>query len=355
MRSRHAGIERACRELRALSGVGLDLPGLVAVTGQIVARLVPYDGACWHELDPGPLIETSAHLENMTPTGACASEIEYLRDDFSKFASLARRDRPTAVLSVATAGRPARSVRYQRIIRPAGFHGELRAAFVGEAGCWGSVGLFREAPSDFRPEEAEVLAALAAELGRAFRGAALGSAHRTAALPAAPGLLVLDADRRLRLQTAIADAWLEQLGWSRAAAEDLPYAVYTVADTARRRRATATARVRAGGGGWVLLHASMASGDRPGDVAVILEGSKPSAIVPLLARAYALSRRERDVTGLVLEGHDTQEIAERLVISPHTVQQHLKLVFGKVGVRSRRELVARVFAGHDPPPMEDRP
>jgi DNA-binding CsgD family transcriptional regulator len=55
--------------------------------------------------------------------------------------------------------------------------------------------------------------------------------------------------------------------------------------------------------------------------------------------------RERDICREVMAGHSTSDIAGRLFISSNTVQDHLKSVFGKVGVRSRGELVARLRPG----------
>ena len=53
-------------------------------------------------------------------------------------------------------------------------------------------------------------------------------------------------------------------------------------------------------------------------------------------RAWGLTRREREVARLVIDGLSTQDIATALFISVHTVRDHLKTMFGKMGVSRRR-------------------
>jgi Bacterial regulatory proteins, luxR family len=57
--------------------------------------------------------------------------------------------------------------------------------------------------------------------------------------------------------------------------------------------------------------------------------------------------------GSTWQGETTSSIAARLFLSPQTVQQHLKGIFDKTGVRSRRELVSNVFFAHYEPRVRD--
>lgn len=115
----------------------------------------------------------------------------------------------------------------------------------------------------------------------------------------------------------------------------------------------AFARVLTKAGRWVVLHGASMVGSGARRVAVIIEPAHPARISPLLMSAYQLTEREQEVTRLVLRGDSTAEIAEALFVSPHTVQQHLKTIFEKTGVRSRRDLVGKVFFTHYQPRFRD--
>ena len=113
------------------------------------------------------------------------------------------------------------------------------------------------------------------------------------------------------------------------------------------------ARVLTESGTWVVLHGATLVSAGGARVAVIVEPAHPTRIAPLLMSAYGLTERERDVTRLVLQGESTAAIAERLVVSAHTVQQHLKSIFEKTGVHSRRDLVGKVFFSYYEPRLRD--
>lgn len=58
-------------------------------------------------------------------------------------------------------------------------------------------------------------------------------------------------------------------------------------------------------------------------------------------RKEALTKREKDVLWLLLDGRRVSSIARSLYLSEHTVRNHLKAIFRKLGAHSQTELVDR--------------
>jgi DNA-binding NarL/FixJ family response regulator len=54
-----------------------------------------------------------------------------------------------------------------------------------------------------------------------------------------------------------------------------------------------------------------------------------------------LTEREREVLEILAEGLDNFDIAAKLDISEKTVRNHVSIIFGKLGVNSRAQAVAR--------------
>jgi DNA-binding CsgD family transcriptional regulator len=306
----------------------------VALAGLLERHGLPFVGACWHLTDPvSGLFSWTGAAGELPGDFVSALENEFLEDDVAKYADLARRRRPVASLVQETGGHPAQSARYRRHLAPDGFADELRLAFVDQFGRWGSMGLFSDRP--YAPEQLESAAELVPLVARALReGMALASTAPSE--EALPGVLVLDRDDRVRTR----DARAVELLAGCAATGSLPGVLHVLAARARATGEAARGRTLGGDGVWIAVDASPLL-DEPGGVSVVLRPAPAPSVLDVRLRAAGLTEREREIARLVLRGDDTAAIAAALHLSPWTVQDHLKSIFDKTGVRSRRAFVAR--------------
>jgi len=278
---------------------------------------------------------------------------EFVEPDFNKFRVLARQSRHVGVLSSATGGDLGRSARYRTILQPLGFQHELRLALVDGSGCWGAAMLWRAADSpDFTEEDQTAAAQLGPTLASGLRVALVTGACETGLTSEGPGLILLDDSYAVQSITPSAQLWLQELDSSPLG---LPEPVVAVAASLASRSPDSApawlspwARVRGRSGRWIMIHGSRTETAKGGETstAIIIEDAKPAEIAPIIISAYRLSEREAEVTRRILQGLSTKEIAAEMYLSAYTIQDYLKSVFDKVGVRSRRQLAARLYEEH---------
>ncbi|MDT4926623.1 MAG: hypothetical protein QOG01_4336 [Pseudonocardiales bacterium] len=344
---------RAEQDAVRLCHSGLDGLGVRREVLRAVRRLMPVDAAFFATADPETLLFTGAWPEE--PLDAATHQFldnEFGRADVNKFAALAASGRHVASLDQATRRERRASPRYREIMRPLGLGDELRAALVADGRCWGYLCLHREDDRvGFGAAEAAVLARLAPHIAHALRNAMLlhGSSAPNQALR--PGVVLLAEDLSLVAVTPEAEQLLSLIERDEPNRLPLPTSVYAVAAALQAiehggpvASTLPSTRIATRAGTWLSVHASRLNGPSdPRQLVVILEPVEPRSMVPLILSAYGLTTREADVARLVLRGHATHAIADTLHISRHTVQDHLKSVFDKTGVRSRRDLIGHLL------------
>ena len=340
------------QQLAAVAETSTTAVDLFGRTVEALRRTMPVDGWCGHTLDPATAMPTGGD----TREGYGAElvprmlEIEYAVGDVNALNGLLHQASPAGTLAEATGGDPWRSPRYRDVVRPSGFEHELRVVLRQNGQPWGAIVLMRgaDAPA-FSAEELSMLGSLSGTFAEAIRRILLQGYVASGGVPEHPGLVLLGPGHALENVTPEAERWLAALP-DTGHGDGPPMSVVALASQAAHRGGTAVrSRARTVGGTWVTLTA-WSLGE--GRTAVSLESSAPHDLTALALEAYALSAREREVVELVLLGYSTAEIARRLFLSPYTVQDHLKAVFDKTGVRSRRELAADLFFRHYLPRIE---
>ena len=265
-----------------------------------------------------------------------------------------------------------RSARYRDFLRPQGFDDELRVVFRTGGKSWGVGALFREPGREpFDAADVAVLQAVSPIVAGALRTHAALVAP-TPGFTHAPGLMLFNRDGAIISANDAASRWLADIygedpdtNWFEilgglqcpdvdAAIPIIPLIARAHAVASGRSNREARLRLRDRSGRWLVLHASVldsASGE--GNVAIVVEPAKSGDLAPIIIEAYGLTPRERDVVRGIAQGSSTPEIAAALFLSAHTVRDYIKSVFDKVGVSSRGELVAKLFAEHYADPFHE--
>ena len=313
----------------------------------VLRDAVGFERWCWPLTDPASGLSTGGIGEvDFWPTLPRLLALETHGDLTGKPQLIVGR-RASVALSAATGGDLARSRRWRECLDPYGIGDELMTACRDRHGCWASLELMRDAgDAPFTAEEAALLHEVAPTLGTLVRRS-LRSSWREGGGPAPPqppGTLILDEEMRATGWTAALTDRLAQLPVV-GGGDLLPTAIYEIAARSLGPAEAAhglPSRVRVPdlAGGWSVIEGAPLEGGVGGQVAITVRDAFPAEIFDLLADGHGLTARERELARLLAVGLATKQIAAALWISPYTVQDHLKAIFAKTEVRSRRELVA---------------
>jgi DNA-binding CsgD family transcriptional regulator len=330
---------------------GLDAMTLAREVIRLLRPLVWVDAAFVATVDPATLLFTSAASEEPLIDAApffLANELG--GRDVNRFTELAAGPVPVRTLDQATRGDRDQSDRHAEIMRPLGLGDEMRVALRTRQACWGVMCLHREAgAAGFSQQEANTVARIAPHIAEGLRRALLAG-HSLGAHPAlGHGVVILDEAGVVTSVNDAAERWLAQIpdsDWSGSAQLPMPLLAAAAAlgiDETGHGGITPTVRLRTVRGDWLSVHASRLHGQDDRSTVLVLQEPGPGDIASLILDNHGVTGAQAKVVALVLRGYATKQVARQLAISQYTVQEHLRAVFDKLGVRSRQELAAALL------------
>lgn len=300
----------------ALSGLSLDPAELVHEADQRIRTVVPCESSSWWTVDPETMLATEL---GKSGTRSRAGEV-FSAEDFDAFDRLDREGREALVEGNV-----------------------LRLAARSGGATWVTARLRREPDRPAISEaEVEYLTGLGGYVAAGVR-AYLADAPRLPGHSVVPGVLTVDAEERVGDATPEAVDWLAR--WELTVSDPLPQPLRGLVRQTREQRVgpaprrAAKVRIRLPEGYWVVARADRFVVEED-HTAILMKAATRADLRSLYFSVHGLTRRERELTELLIEGAELPEVAKTLNLSIHTVRTHVKSIFAKVDVRSRAELTA---------------
>ncbi|MFS8495764.1 MAG: helix-turn-helix transcriptional regulator [Actinomycetes bacterium] len=351
-------VGRRRRDLLRRIAKAPDTDGVFREAARSLRRLVDFDAIALVGTDPTSGLPTcpiqTEGVEGMT-AALCSDHWErefVVTADVARFRDLYRAENPAASLR-ASVDDPSQSPRFAAFLRRLDFYDELRVVCRANDVPWALITMWRR-QGEFSERDVDLMASLSAPVAEQVRARAMvARANEKAAAPDSPGVVVQGPDGKVQAITQQARELIEAVDDpddGERGDSDLPFWLVALGHEVRSRArlggAAERVRVRARDGSWLMCHASVLFGPdgRPTQTVIVIERARPGEVVPIAVEAYDLTERERQIAALIGRGLDTGAIADRLYLSTHTVRDHVKALLAKVGVSSRAELVAALFA-----------
>ena len=345
----------ASDRIERLCGSGLAAKPLRERLLAEIRRDVAFDAHVWLLTDPVTRVGTSPLAAVPALPWSRLPELGRLRylTRVNRWTDLMDAGTPVSLLAEATGGDLSKSRLWLEALRDLGVVDVASIAFWDRFGCWAWLDLWRCAPSGcFGPADGDFLAAQVRTITLGLRSAQART-FVDASPPLdidGPAVLVLSPDLQVRHQTSGAVETLFRLNPPDDPIPTIPAAAYHVAAALVAFEQGVPvgppwSRMHIGAGRWLTCRADRmtdeVSGGGDADIAVTFEPTTPTDRLEVFALAHGLSVREREVLGLLATGLDSRELAARLVLSEHTVNDHVKAVLAKTSTRTRQALLSR--------------
>jgi DNA-binding CsgD family transcriptional regulator len=336
-------------EVKALCYSGLDSATLRLRAGQRLARHLRAVSFCFPALDPVTGLPVHSVSEGLATEAVAALHRVLLTTPAADPGRWATGERRVAPLEDLVAPeRLARDPYLTDVLIASDLRFEVQVSCASGGRTWGHLCLRRRPESGpFAGHEVRLLTALAPHLTAGLRGAAARAAM-TASPGAATGVVVLGPDGDVELVNGAAERLFVRPG--SGTHHNYSSAVEIVTGLLARSF---------GKSGWAVVPALTVTDPTSAEVywlraervigsdgrargLLIIEPARPPDRTEALV-VMGLSEREAEVALTLVRGQTTAEAAVELGISAHTIQDHVRRVYDKLGVHSRQELAARLL------------